>query len=366
MLFDAPVGVPPLVHRAKMTRDYASYAFDLFRSAWWCARCSAHVASGPPAAVVAVVPYSSVEELVTTVERAARGTLEDGAGVLCDGCGGAAALDHLDYHAFCSARESDLVARFRPRGGVELLWWSGDGGYRAAVVDDDARRAFSRDALLRRAKAAREAGDQDTALRTLLAAAGAIPGDPELLRFMPWLCRIRNTSVAGPIAEAHTRARPEDPAGWYWAAQVHIELMACGVLGEEALAVAEQQLARALSLAPRYADGLVALANVSRLRGDEAAALATLERLLAVHPGHPEGSYTLGLMLLDRDPERALRCFEAGERAQPADADYPRGRARALLAMGRRAEALDAARRAQALAPADGRVAQILGQLGAG
>jgi Flp pilus assembly protein TadD len=82
--------------------------------------------------------------------------------------------------------------------------------------------------------------------------------------------------------------------------------------------------------------------------------------LLAMHPGHPEGSYTLGLMLLERNPARALACFEAGERVQPRDPDYPRGRARALLALDRYVEARAAAKRAHELAPDDPRVIDLM------
>jgi tetratricopeptide (TPR) repeat protein len=102
------------------------------------------------------------------------------------------------------------------------------------------------------------------------------------------------------------------------------------------------------------------VANVARIRGDEATAIRTLERLLSLHPSHPEASYTLGLLLLGPDPARALALFEDGEKVQPRDPDYPRGRARALLAMGRYVEARAAAERAQELAPDDPRVAELM------
>ncbi|HEY8040774.1 MAG TPA: hypothetical protein VIF15_13305 [Polyangiaceae bacterium] len=364
-LLQAPAGVPPLVHRAQMTREYGAYAFDFFRSAWWCHRCRAHVAAGPPAAVVPVVHYGDVESFVAMVEQAAQAALADAdSHPVCEACHDRAALDHLDYHAFCSARRADLVARVRPGRPVELLWWTAERGFGPAAIDDETRRAFTRDALLRAAKAARETGDDERAFAALGAAAAAMPGEPELLAFLPWLCARQKTSVAGAIADAHSRARPHDPEGWYWLAQVHVELIACGVWGQDRLPEAEQHLQRALSLAPTHAQALVAVANIARLRHDDPAAIAVLERLLAGHPGHPEGSYTLGLMMLERDPMRALSCFEAGERAQPRDADYPRGRARALMAMGRNAEARVAALRARELAPDDARVDELLARLG--
>ena len=347
-----------------MTREFGAYAFDFFRSAWWCHRCRAHVASGPPAAIVLTVTYADVDSFVARVQHASSHALaEPDAAPTCETCGDRAALDHLDYHAFVSMHRADVVARFRPSRPVELLWWSADGGFRPATLDDEVRRTFTRDALLRSAKAARDGGDEDRACEALQAAAGIIPGEPELIDFLPWLVSKRRTTAAGAIADAHARARPHDPEGWYWLAQIGIELVAGGTWGNDMLPQIEQHLQSALSIAPTHAQALVAVANLARVRGDNQTAINTLERLLNIHPGHPEGSYTLGLLLLDRDPLRALACFEAGERVQPRDPDYPRGRARALIAMGRLAEARAAATRAQELAPDDPRVAEILARL---
>jgi len=60
-----------------MTKEHGAYAFDFFRSAWWCHRCRAHVASGPPAAVIALVTYSDVDSFVANVESAATSAVED-------------------------------------------------------------------------------------------------------------------------------------------------------------------------------------------------------------------------------------------------------------------------------------------------
>jgi tetratricopeptide (TPR) repeat protein len=357
----APSGVPPLVHRAAMTREHGTYAFDFFRSAWWCHRCRAHVASGPPAAVIARVTYSDIDSFVASVESAAARAMEDpDATPLCETCSDRAAIDHLDYHAFCSSKRADLVARFRSSRPIELLWWSSVGGYRPAALDGEARRAFTRDALLRAAKAARRTGEIQRADEALQAASLTIPGDPELLTFLPWLCGQQKANIAGAIADAHARALPHDPEGWYWLAQIGVELVAAGSQGRELLPQVEQHLARALFIAPGHAQALVALANIARLKGDHATAINTLERLLIMHPDHPEASYTLGLLLLERNPARALVCFEAGERVQPRDPDYPRGRARALLALDRYIEARAAAARAQELAPEDARVIELM------
>jgi tetratricopeptide (TPR) repeat protein len=360
-LLRAPTGVPPLVHRAAMTREHGAYAFDFFRSAWWCHRCRAHVASGPPAAVIAMVTYSDVDSFVANVEAAAKAAVGDAdATPKCETCGDPAAIDHLDYHAYCSAKRADLVARYRTTRPVDLLWWNQETGFQPATLDDATRAGFARDALLRGARTARETGDLDRACDRLQAATVAIPGEPELLLFLPWLCAQKKVNVAGAIAEAHTRVHPHDPEGWYWLAQIGVEIVAAGEFGPDLLPQVEQHLQRALSIAPSHAQSLVAVANIARIRGDQATAVATLERLLAMHPGHPEGSYTLGLLLLERDPARSLACFESGEKVQPNDPDYPRGRARALLALGRYDDAKAAARRAHELAPEDPRVVELM------
>ena len=347
-----------------MTRAHGAYAFDLFRSAWWCHRCRAHVASGPPVAIVPTVGYADIDSFVARVGHASRQALsEPDSAPACETCGDRAALDHLDYHAFCSGRRADLVARFRPSRPIELWWWSAEAAFQPATIDDDVRRAFSRDALLRAAKAARDADEVELACEALQAAASVIPGEPDLLEFLPWLVGLGKTTVAGAIADAHSRSRPRDPEGWYWLAQIGIELVAAGTWGHDMLPQIEQHLKTALGIASTHAQALVAVANIARVRGDEAKAIATLEQLLAMHPGHPEGSYTLGLLWLDRDPARALVCFEAGERVQPRDPDYPRGRARALLAMRRVDEARAAAARASELAPDDPRVAELVARL---
>jgi tetratricopeptide (TPR) repeat protein len=344
-----------------MTREYGVYAFDFFRSAWWCHRCRAHVASGPPAAVVALVTYSDVDSFVAAVQSAAKAAVEEAdATPKCETCGDPAAIDHLDYHAYSSVKRADLVARFRTTKPVDLLWWSTEQGFGPAALDDATRAGFARDALLRGARAGRETGDIDRACDRLQAAAALIPGDPELLTFLPWLCAQKKVTVGGAIAEAHTRAHPHDPEGWYWLAQIGVEIVAAGDFGPDLLPQVEQHLQKALSIAPSHAQALVAVANIARIRGDQATAISTLERLLAMHPGHPEGSYTLGLMLLERDPARALACFESGEKVQPKDADYPRGRARALLALGRYDDAKAAAKRAHELAPDDARVVELM------
>jgi tetratricopeptide (TPR) repeat protein len=360
-LLRVPAGVPPLVHRASMTHDYGAFAFDFFRSAWWCQRCGVHVTSGPPAAVIPLVAYAGIDSFVEKVQAAARHAVDDAdAAPACETCGDAAKLDYADYHAYVSARRAVRKRATRSARPLELLWWSPQDGFLVAMIAEGAKHDFARDALLRAAKAAREAGDVELADRVLEAAAKAIPGDPELLVFMPWLCRRQKTSVAGAIAHAHSRAREHDPEGWYWLAQIGVELVASGTWSKEVLVEVDQHLQRALTIAPTHAQALVAVANVARIRGDETAAIQTLERLLSLHPDHPEGSYTLGLLLLERDPSRALGLFEQGEKAQPRDPDYPRGRARALLAMGRLVEARAAAERAQDLAPDDARVRELM------
>jgi tetratricopeptide (TPR) repeat protein len=131
----------------------------------------------------------------------------------------------------------------------------------------------------------------------------------------------------------------------------------------EAIDQAVPLLNQAIALRADYPDAQIALANVARIRNDEATATSALRSLLANHPEHPEANYTLGLILLPKQPAEALTCFERGERQAPNDADYPRSKARALLALGRAPEARAAIQRAKELAPNDARIDQVASEI---
>ena len=156
-----------------------------------------------------------------------------------------------------------------------------------------------------------------------------------------------------------SKAKPDAAEGHYWLAQATIEAINRGQKPQSAIDGVVPELERAIQLDTDYPDALIALANVSRLRKRDDEAEKALRALIENHPEHPEANYTLGLVLLEKSPGEALACFERGEIASPTDADYPRSRARALVALDRPEEARVAISRAKQLAPNDPRIDQV-------
>jgi tetratricopeptide (TPR) repeat protein len=358
--FTVPAGTPPLEHRARELSQYGARTYDMLASSWSCPACAAAVA-GPPAMILPRVHYRLPGDLQHWVAETGSGALEETELPSCDRCGREAELVALDYFAHHAALAADVVVRWSPSGEARLLRWSaGDGFAPLTELSDDEARLFARDAILRGAAAARDRGALEEADQTLLEAAQVFPGDPAWLTFLPWLDGRAKFSVAGAIAGAHAGARPDDPEGHFWLGQITVSLVAQKVWGSEKLADAEAHFGRALERDPAHAFARLGLANAARIRGDVAAAREHLRTALTLTPDHPESLYTLGLLELATDPDRALALFERGATLRPGDADFPRGMGRALLALGRPLDAQAAAARAKQLAPNDARLDELL------
>jgi len=357
--FTVPAGTPPLEHRARELERYGARTYDMVVSSWSCPGCHAAV-DGPPAMILPEVRYRLPAELEAWLARAGAGALRESALPSCGRCGRGAELVAVDYFAHHATLAADLVVRWSPPGGARLLRWSAREGFLPLPALSDAEvRLFARDAILRGAAAAREGGAVEEADETLLEAVNLYPGDPAWLTFLPWLDGRGKFSVAGAIAAAHAEARPGDPEGHFWLGQITVALVANRLWGPEKLAEAEAHFGRALERDGAHAFARLGLANVARVRGDVAAARRHLEAALALTPDHPESLYTLGLIDLEGDPERALALFERGAALRPRDADFPRGAGRALLALDRPLEAQAAAARAKQLAPDDKRIDEL-------
>ena len=159
---------------------------------------------------------------------------------------------------------------------------------------------------------------------------------------------------------------PTAPAST-WQGQLLFEAVNSGRAPRDQLAHVIALFGKALSLRPDSPDALIGQANIARVQGAKPTRRRALRDLLARQSDlHPEGNYTLGLILLPRSPAEALGCFERGEKEAPNDADYPRSRARALIALGRSDEARAAIARAKELAPGDPRIDQVAAQIGSG
>jgi len=358
-----PDGHDPLQHRAEMTGKYGVRTLDMMRTTWVCTACGAEVPP-PPAMILPFSRYRSTSQAADTVSQSASAALARDAGHdPCPRCHAPSRLLMADLHFFSSAMGRDLVARFAPGAPLQLLSWTLAGGVAPAPASPQLDVSIARDALVRTIWSAREQDEGDEGCALIAQAVATIPGDPELIGLLPWLARLRNLQLGAAVAEAHAAHNPSDPVGHYWRAQMLVEAVAAGQMPPAATEQALALLRQALSLRPDYPDAQIAVANVSRIRKNDAEAEQALRALLSAHPDHPEGNYTLGLILLARAPAEALACFERGERAAPQDADYPRSRARALIAMGRHAEATAAIARARELAPGDPRVEQVASEI---
>ena len=122
---------------------------------------------------------------------------------------------------------------------------------------------------------------------------------------------------------------------------------------EAALAEAEKKLARALAIAPGHTGALMGRAMLLRARGLFADAVAAAEAVLARSPGELLAHKEIGLSLLCLGrAEEAVARFERADALAPGDDParwtWLHGLGRALLQLGRDAEAADALRRAVA------------------
>ena len=290
--------------------------------------------------------------------RGLRAALDGGAAPVCDACAQPATLTHAHYHLYHSRRGCDLVLTTGADASAPRLsaWTAGAPPAPLDALDGDDEAGLRRDAILRGAGACRDHEEWQPVVDLFLEAVETIPGDVELMRFVPRLCALQVWPLAAAIAGERTRIAPAAADGWFWSAQLLIEQAAQGG-NRTTLDGAQRLLLRALECQPDQPDAEIALANLARLRGADEEARRLLRALIARHPGIRTW-YALGLLLLDDDPAGALEQFRAGERNAPRDADYARGQARALLRLGRAAEARDAALRARALAPDNARITE--------
>lgn len=122
---------------------------------------------------------------------------------------------------------------------------------------------------------------------------------------------------------------------------------------------ADALLDRALSIAPGNLRARLLWCDIPRFGGDGPASAQRFEQLVADVPTCDVAHYNLGAIYLQSVPERALHHFERGEALAPRDADYPIGRARALIALGRLGEARAALASARTIAPAHPRIPEL-------
>ncbi len=355
----------PLAERAERTATYGAFSRDLLISRWRCQSCDVEV-EGPPPMSIPVAEYRSLDEAEASLRRSVSAALaHDDAAPECDQCEKPASLMEVEFHFFHSQLDRDIVLLLRG-SELEQNEWTHDGGYAPLrPLSEEARTVVvARDAILRAAQAYKEHNEHPRMAATLVEALAKIPAEPMLMRFMPRLHQLGALELALRIADAHREHRPDNPEGHFWSGQAIVEAITRGEKLHALLPEVEARFRRALELCPDYPDAEIGVANLARFRKEPAEAERVLGAMLERHPTHAVGSYTLGLVLLDERPAQALDCFTVSEAADGKDAaDYPRGRARALLKLARLDEALLAAQRAKLLAPADKRIDNLIAEI---
>ena len=359
---------PVLAHRAESLEKYGVRTMDVALATFRCPACEAEIAD-PNVRVIGAIGYRDLDTLVGFATKLGGDVARESPP--CPSCEKKASLARFDYHAFHSGANRDLVVRWYPQASLlgrsrhELAWWTpGTEPVQIATLSAEQVKIVERDALLRGAQTDLELGGVEHALPTIQRAVEAIPGDPDLMRFVQPLLAAGRSGLAGEICDAHVLAHPEDPAGHFALADVVIQVVAHGAWPVEKLDEAEACLKRVLAIDPAHLEGRMALGTLMRLRGEEEPALVLYRELLADHDDFGPLHYNIGSLLLGRgDAREALHHFTRGESLDESDPDYPLGRARALSKLGRAAEARAALDKARKMAPDYAKVAQVAKEL---
>ena len=356
-----------LEFRHRQTMRYGARALDQIFTELACKECNTPIVD-PGVRPVEYVDYGTLEEVQESAVRACKALAAPTVG--CVNCPGKARVVHFDYHTFSSGLTKDLVVRCLVKGGllggfkVELWTWDIERWYQP-LGDPPAEltQRFGRDAAVRAAWTEIELHGVRQALPKIEQVVAQLAGHKVLLEFIPPLLSVGKASLAARVAQAHVDSWPNDPLGHYWLAEILIQAIAHGAVNVARLEDVQRLLERALSVDSSHAQSLVARANLPRLRGDTESAYAALSELVAQRPDLADAHFHLGLMALDKAPAKALEHFTSAEEAGPEQADYPLGRARALIRLGRTDEARQALARGRELCPEHPRITEIEGQL---
>jgi hypothetical protein len=350
---------PLLAERPKSAIRLGAGMPDLVVVTRSCRGCARFVADDQPRAI-STVEYRDLDSLIAAARKVAA-RLFDEAGV-CARCLRRASAVAVDYHTWHSAMHRDLVVRTHRRlftVEADLAWWTPDLGFQPARPTEMQRHLVRRDAAFRAVRLGVDRSGVRGALTQIEEAAGTFRGDPELLGYLPQLLGAGKTDLVGQIASAHIALRPNDADGYFWLAMAVYDNVNRGALPRAYLVQAEGHLERALQLKNDFAEADCALCHVARARGDDEAALRCFARAVEKYPANARLLADLAALELGRAPADALDHFHQAEHLDPNDADFPLGRARALLAMGRLGEARLAMERARTLSPQHPRLREL-------
>jgi tetratricopeptide (TPR) repeat protein len=146
-----------------------------------------------------------------------------------------------------------------------------------------------------------------------------------------------------------------------WAARAQVQVVLPGYVKEDISnyeAATWDYAKRALARDPDNADALLALGQISNIRGDHAQALARLEDVINGHPNHSTGQLWLAIALLKAGYAReAYDHIQAALRSDPVHATVLDWYGRIAQMAGRPARVVEAGERALQLGRPQGRVA---------
>jgi len=163
--------------------------------------------------------YKSMKEFVDTATKLAADMANRAPPTACRVCGAAVKPSSVEYHAFHSGLERDVVVMWTPKTGffggssVELLKWDPFGAMLplgSLSPEEEARLVH--DAAFREAWAAFEADDDQNAVGLAEHLAEEYRSDRLLLRFIPIMLARGYARVGQAIADKHRNAHPNWPA----------------------------------------------------------------------------------------------------------------------------------------------------------
>ncbi len=350
--------------RADAIRESGVFVADHIHATLACTSCHR-----PPAHPIVLSVGEATYRTFADLERAAWAHALDKQGyesLTCDHCKGALVASHEDFHTYLEAYQRDLVLRCLPRTGfftrkrLELYWWSAEDGYvargplKTAELEELRRCAYLRAPALRLKQR-----DRQVAVELVKEAMEAIEGEARLLQFASLLTDNGEYDLAIRLCEQHVLRHPNDARAHFHLGEIAFRRPVAKDARTAALMEAETHVSKAVRMRSDYPEAELLLANLMRSRQQFVGARLLLNGLLDRDASVAEAHYGLGLMALDTNPATALRHFSEGERHRPNEGDYPIARAKALVKLGRKAEARRALERARALVPESPRIAEL-------
>ncbi|MEZ4373775.1 MAG: DUF1266 domain-containing protein [Polyangiaceae bacterium] len=259
------------------------------------------------------------------------------------------AIDGLQtYHAFHSGRGEDIVL-LAEEGGYTTFWWNGSRTEKLDRLTPEEERCLVQDSKLRAVEGKLRSSGWDAAWPMLEEALPALKGRPEVLRFAEKL-RVQERYADALLLVDHYLAVWSECVNSRWLkARILMQAVHDGDWSIEHLSVASWCMRYVLRRWSDYLPARGLLAQVPLYAGEGSATARRLASLVEIQPNDAVLRYNYGSVLERRDSELALQQYEAGQRIDPEDIDFPLGISRVLVDLGRVEDARAALDRAQTL-----------------